>query len=639
MKFLKLWIILLVYYFTMTKNLASKIVDGFSHDHSDAKLNLTSFVEKNLIEETDYRRLINVVEKIIETTQPKLISIISVIYPSTASEKHTFSMINELLTKLPLSLKYRLQDFDNLDQSKNKFRPRYYNVIFLNNYEEFVRDLLPHFEKRSFDFSGFYVIILTNHAKWSNDSIKKMMTDFWNFRIVNLIVLIHDINDEDNAVMGLTYFPFSVDYCEEVHPVVTIKYVNGHFSNTQFFPWKLRNFHGCPLIVGITESPPFITFVNDTYVRGIEGYILRMIGTILNFKHKIIVSDRHERQGKIYSNGTVTGGLGLLSRKKVNISIGFMDIRDDRAQLFDHTSAIYTARMQFLAAVKARMSPIEWMGVAFRKQVWIGIIFTLLTGFFVIFLVKKHSKQTRNFVIGRGVSSPYLNLVTIFLGNPLIRLPGRNFARTLVIFFIFFTLVLRTAYQGALFDVAQHDRAYITSFQQMIEQNFTFYSSPLFQPYIDAVPKLNNNVIYLIPNEEKYMKKINGTQISGTKESVLSTEYHIFYMNRRDKRIQLLRPARPDLAVLNIAMFLPKQSILTRVFSIYISLLSANGLVQKSINHYFDRNYMSAVSDVLDEMKPFTLDDVWGIFQLLISGLVIATFVLLIEIIYYKLFN
>lgn len=56
-------------------------------------------------------------------------------------------------------------------------------------------------------------------------------------------------------------------------------------------------------------------------------------------------------------------------------------------------------------------------------------------------------------------------------------LPNRNFARFLLMNFILFCLIMRTAYQGKQFEFMQQDirRPDVETIEEMIENNFTLF--------------------------------------------------------------------------------------------------------------------------------------------------------------------
>lgn len=95
----------------------------------------------------------------------------------------------------------------------------------------------------------------------------------------------------------------------------------------------------------------------------------------------------------------------------------------------------------------------------FNTELWINILVTFLTALVVIF---------------------YLNVAIIFFGYGKIVLPKKCFARFILVLFVMFSLVIRTAYQTRSFDLLQQ---------------------PLFRPEVETVDELyeNDYVVYIHP--------------------------------------------------------------------------------------------------------------------------------------------
>lgn len=66
-------------------------------------------------------------------------------------------------------------------------------------------------------------------------------------------------------------------------------------------------------------------------------------------------------------------------------------------------------------------------------------------------------------------------------------LPGKNFSRFLLMLFLMFCLIIRTAWQGKMFELMQKDmtKREIQSIEELIEKNFTFYMFDLFSYYFN----------------------------------------------------------------------------------------------------------------------------------------------------------
>jgi hypothetical protein len=92
----------------------------------------------------------------------------------------------------------------------------------------------------------------------------------------------------------------------------------------------------------------------------------------------------------------------------------------------------------------------EKMILPFDTQSWIGILITFGVGFFVIILSRLKFKNFYNLLVGENVETPNLNLIRIFFGIGMTKLPENNFTRIILTVFIYFCLIIRTGYQGEI---------------------------------------------------------------------------------------------------------------------------------------------------------------------------------------------
>jgi len=122
----------------------------------------------------------------------------------------------------------------------------------------------------------------------------------------------------------------------------------------------------------------------------------------------------------------------------------------------------------------------EWekLFLAFDEVTWLLIVLTFAASFAVIIIISNFAPQfVKNFVFGRDVSTPALNVLKIFFGLGQMVLPGRNFARFLLTLFLIWTLIFRTCYQGLLFEFMIGDgrKPPIKTIDEMLERNFTYH--------------------------------------------------------------------------------------------------------------------------------------------------------------------
>src|SRR5690349_9717611 len=108
---------------------------------------------------------------------------------------------------------------------------------------------------------------------------------------------------------------------------------------------------------------------------------------------------------------------------------------------------------------------------------WALIASTFVASFSTILILYFVKRSIRDFIIGSNVMAPSLNVVQIFFGISQAVLPRRNFARYLTMLFILFCLIIRTAWQGKMYEFMQKDirKPEIQTINEILGQNFTFF--------------------------------------------------------------------------------------------------------------------------------------------------------------------
>jgi hypothetical protein len=87
----------------------------------------------------------------------------------------------------------------------------------------------------------------------------------------------------------------------------------------------------------------------------------------------------------------------------------------------------------------------------FDEEIWKFLVITFGLAFSSVFLVNRMPKYFKNLVFGEGIKIPAYNILGTFFGIGQLKLPEGNFARILLMIFILFCLIVRTAYQGKFY--------------------------------------------------------------------------------------------------------------------------------------------------------------------------------------------
>lgn len=124
-----------------------------------------------------------------------------------------------------------------------------------------------------------------------------------------------------------------------------------------------------------------------------------------------------------------------------------------------------------------QFTPIEKMVKPFDNTTWIVTSMTFIAGFFLCFVMSFMSQHLKDFVFGRLVHYPSTSILQIFFGIGVVSEPGRNFSRFMFTLFTILCLILRTAYQGKMFDLLQYDvrQPDANSIQEVVDRKIPVY--------------------------------------------------------------------------------------------------------------------------------------------------------------------
>jgi len=277
------------------------------------------------------------------------------------------------------------------------------------------------------------------------DDLKNMTHLRPDFSIDQLSFL---VNETENSIDLVTGFMYGLEHFRS-NQIITINRFNKTVKKWEgniFFPEKYLNFHGCELYI-LHEPTRIIKLFQDLSKNlnyelfFFESFDYDKDLMIVDFVLKYCTNDHHFH------------GLCIMG----------YPIMIESWKFFAPPGEPYTA--------------IERMFSPFEYEVWIFICVTLSTGIIVIQIMNRCTATVRNFVFGRGITTPTLNMAETFLCGAQVRTPGRNFARYNLMLFILWSLIIRTCYQSLLYKNLQADLRHseASSFEDLVNRNFTFW--------------------------------------------------------------------------------------------------------------------------------------------------------------------
>lgn len=410
---------------------------------------------------------------------------------SPETRYHQSGFINEVLNNTWADISVTIERYDHVSEQ----RTRFFNVFFVDGYAAF-RLIYGRMDERSFDFTGIYTIVLTESSRYQYETITAILEDLWVMNIVNVVVLVSIHPRARTAVY--TYFPFTQFHCEAVVPVILNYYLTSGFlyADSEFFPVKMAKLFGCPLLLAAYHLVPFMLLTQRTdgsyFLDGIEGITMRVLAQRMNFTPIVMVPPHGVGRGALYKNGTATGALRMVLEHEVNLTIGAIAFTGDRFAVMSPTFPYFQSATCMAVPKGRHYTAFEKLFLPFNTIIWVGTV-ALFVGAAVMFALLRLAGEARlQFVVGQHNRTPFVNMAAVFLGNALTdAMPVRNFARYVLMVWMLACIVLRNAYQGALFHHLQVPKfaAPIDRMDDLIAANYSLRVHPTLFYLFDGIPK------------------------------------------------------------------------------------------------------------------------------------------------------
>lgn len=165
----------------------------------------------------------------------------------------------------------------------------------------------------------------------------------------------------------------------------------------------------------------------------------------------------------------------LILRKR-NLKTYYYDNQQmqDTMQIVD--TPIMESEYKMIITPAKSFNSYEKLILPFDKTTWFLLIATFCSAFGVVLLINLMRRTVQDLIYGADVRMAGFNIVQIFFGMGQMRLPNKWFPQLLLVLFITFCFIFRTAYQSVLFEFITTDmrKALPTSFQKLINQDYSF---------------------------------------------------------------------------------------------------------------------------------------------------------------------
>ncbi|KAG5670748.1 hypothetical protein PVAND_000989 [Polypedilum vanderplanki] len=476
------------------------------------------------------------------------------------------------------------------------------------------------------DTPKFYLVILT---KGIFKEIIEILDFFWKNSVsdVNFLVL------NQTVVEMYTFFPFANKKCGTDLSLVlinTFDLTTCTWSGNQFFPSKIKNLHKCQIKVGVSVNVPMVIFNNKTTQKydGIEVTLIREIAKEFDFVPQF--TKPYESVGAINSNGSSSGLISEVYKRKLDVAIGSLSLQIDRTNYLSATTSFATVPIVIVIPPTPQISPFAKLYLPFDFTTWSLLLAMFLIGYIVIIVTKLFAKTLYKLIVGKNVNYPFTNMFIAFFGLSQNVLPKANFSRFLLAKFLIFCLVIRGLYQGKLFDIMQKDihEKESKTIEDLVSKNFIFYTYESLsrrvqgQSFVHKVKVIKNSQL------EEYRHKTLDSSFNGV---VFNYEYQVVYLNFLNKKDYSYLILKERFVTNQMVFYLQENHFLKDAMSEKINWFRDFGILHKIILEYVDNFFLNKLPPE-KAAKSLKFQELSAIFGLWLAGLGFSFIVCLVEV-------
>ncbi|KAG5679800.1 hypothetical protein PVAND_009338 [Polypedilum vanderplanki] len=253
-----------------------------------------------------------------------------------------------------------------------------------------------------------------------------------------------------------------------------------------------------------------------------------------------------------------------------------------------------------------------------------------------------HQNRSQVLVYGHGVKIPSLNVVGTFFGIGQTKLPDLSFSRFILMIFILFCLIIRTAYQGVLFELmtSQPRRPEPKDIQGLIDQNYTVlvWHSEEFEKFCRKLKmrkKIGKKKPRFVKVDQITFENIYKTQFNNgsAKLSLILQHQTIPVFNQLgDNYIPWIQLEESYQTLLCSFVFFPNH-FLYQLTNDAVQRLTSAGIMQHLYDNYIKQD-LKYEKKFIEESEPqvFALSDLDFGFYVWLGTCAVAIFVFLIEL-------
>ncbi|XP_060805718.1 uncharacterized protein LOC132902881 [Amyelois transitella] len=503
-------------------------------------------------------------------------------------------------------------------------------VVIVETFHSFMKILYrmkPDLRGKTLLSSGtkFIILFLSTPKK-----VDKIFAILWSYHVTNVVTI---ANEKTNITL-YTYFPYRNQFdCQNTLPKM-IGVWKGNAITENIFSNKMKNMQGCPLYIS-TDKLYHPELEYKVPLQIIKKVLLKLLRDKMNFTavtsiRDYVSLDLHRARNWSDSLNDVVSG-------RDNISTCSIPLGVDKSGLLDFSTPYFRVRHGWLAP-PISPGPVLWrLLTPLNGYLWLIllIVVTIVNLIPIVWKIRSVKKfgmtYFKNFKRLHGI---IFRSWGVMMGQPVRMAPKRFRDLYIIGLWIWFTFVVRSAYQSVLILALKTDTAdgAFNNLKESIDYGYKFGGRATFINYFEYDQGIKDMFI-VIPDSE--FDNMFWDVVEGRKKFVLaiSLEYAWAYCLSRGRKENECGLVLVD-SILSVPLVIwtRHQSPFARLISIWIQRFVESGLL--------DREWVNApsVTSVLpSDATPLTWKQTTSCMLCYLLGVAISIIVFLIELALHKI--
>ncbi|XP_039759552.1 uncharacterized protein LOC120633411 [Pararge aegeria] len=517
-----------------------------------------------------------------------------------------------------------------LMEKRDGFQPKQV-VLIIESYFSLVRilgRLKPDLKGRTFLHSGaYYLIVLLSYPH----RLERINRFLWSYYATNVVIL---VSNKNKKIALYTYFPYKNPLsCQNLEPSLIGFWDDKGILQKNLFLDKMGNMHGCPLYISTNKLYHPAT-EQKVPLEIIKKAIVRLFRNAINFTPIISTRDylSIDSDGAKEWSGTLEDVLSGAS----NISMCSISPGMERAGVLDYSIPYFRISLAWLAP-PLRPEPIWWrLLTPLNGYLWLGLLLVICIVKSIPFIMKMGRVKKicyRNFKNADKLHGVVIRIWAVLMGQPIRVEPKRFRDFYILAIWIWFTFVVRSAYQSVLIGALKSEITIgkFRDVKEAVNEGYQFGGRAGVLEHFDNDPFIRDNFVVVPENE---FDDLFGDVLAGKKKFIfaISLEYVFAYCMAQGINDNECGYVLPDsIMTIPLVIWMRKNSTFKRPLAIWLIRLIESGLIDKDMLKVPVTNTLKT-----NESSPLTIDQVSSCLLCLLLGYVLSTIIFIAEIVKFK---